>query len=552
MGTTAKQLKTRCLSSLTKVFADEELQDTAYNRGSALRNETYSFQVAFYTNGPMIKDIQVHIESEIDAEIQLRTVGLAPSEFPCYVHHDENILRSTPGLYPDPLFPVTEEGLTAFTNQWRSLWVTVDVDTHAPAGLHDIGVSFQAASGETLANEVFQLEVIPAELPEQQLIHTEWFHTDCIADQYQVDVFSEPHWKLVEKYVQTAVKHGMNMLLTPIFTPPLDTEIGGERPTVQLVAVEKEGEHYTFSFEKLKRWIDMCSNIGIRYFEFSHLFSQWGAKHAPKIMATENGEMKQIFGWDTDASGVDYRSFLNQFLPELVRFIHEQGLKDRVYFHVSDEPSIQDIESYKSASEQLHEHLSAFPIMDALSDYDFYQKGLVKNPIPANNHIEAFLENGVPDLWTYYCCAQNVDVSNRFFAFPSARNRVIGMQLYKYDIKGFLHWGYNFWFTQFSKRSLDPFRNTDAGYGFPSGDAFVVYPGEDGPIESIRLKVFYEGLQDQRALQLLESLIGKEEVVALLEKDLDKPITFKAYPEDKLDILQKREEVNRLIAKNIK
>lgn len=33
----------------------------------------------------------------------------------------------------------------------------------------------------------------------------------------------------------------MNMLYTPLFTPPLDTAVGGERMTVQLVGMEKAG-----------------------------------------------------------------------------------------------------------------------------------------------------------------------------------------------------------------------------------------------------------------------------------------------------------------------
>lgn len=90
-----------------------------------------------------------------------------------------------------------------------------------------------------------------------------------------LETFSEEHWAIIEKYVQTAVKHGINMILTPLFTPPLDTEVGGERPTVQLVDVESHSDTYIFDFSKLKRWVDMCRNNNIEYFEFSHLFTQW-------------------------------------------------------------------------------------------------------------------------------------------------------------------------------------------------------------------------------------------------------------------------------------
>ena len=318
-------------------------------------------------------------------------------------------------------------------------------------------------------------------------------------------------------------------------------------PILQLVDVAKSGDAYRFGFERLERWVRLCGEIGIRYLEFSHLFTQWGAKCAPKIIAEEDGVRKKIFGWETDASGEAYRNFLAQFLPELIRFIRAHGLEDRVYFHVSDEPNPSHLEQYRSAVEIVRDYLADFPVIDALSDFEFYEKGLVKNPIPATNHIEPFLEHGVPDLWTYYCCGQYKQVSNRFFNMPSARNRILGMQLYKHDIKGFLHWGYNFWYSGLSRKRIDPFKTTDAEFAFPSGDAFVVYPGPQGPIESLRLEVFREALQDLRALQLLESRIGRARTLELLEEGLQEPLTFSRYPRDLEWILQKREAINAKI-----
>src|SRR5699024_8686509 len=109
------------------MFADEDIADPSYQKGSTLLNETYTFQIANRTTGWLTKGIQIDVTSELADAIQLRTVSLAPSEFPMYPNHDDNVLRVTPGLYPDPLYPVTDEGITAFPNQWRSLWVTIEV-----------------------------------------------------------------------------------------------------------------------------------------------------------------------------------------------------------------------------------------------------------------------------------------------------------------------------------------------------------------------------------------------------------------------------------------
>lgn len=543
--------QTKLVSSLYKVFADEPPAEAPHLRGSALQNESYSFQIA-YSSEKLIKPLRVRVNSDLAGRLKLYAVGLAPSELPWVHNKDENYLRTAPGLYPDPLYPLEEQDgaylANALPGQWRAIWVNVQLDEGVSAGTYGIELHLETEEGEALGSERFELEVIPALLPEQKLIHTEWFHTDCLATHYQVDVFSERYWEIVENYARIAVEHGINTLLTPIFTPPLDTAVGGERPTVQLVDVVKTGSTYSFGFDKLRRWVDMCNAIGVKHFEFSHLFTQWGAMHAPKIVAEVDGEMRKIFGWETDAAGEEYRDFLNQFLPELKKFIKEHGLEQRVFFHVSDEPRLEHLEQYRKVSGMLREHLDEFPIIDALSNYEFYEQGVVKHPIPANNHIDPFLENGVKPLWTYYCVSQQVDVSNRFFAMPSARNRVIGTQLYKFDIDGFLHWGYNFWYKQYSLGAVNPFVNTDAGNAFPSGDPFLVYPGEDGkPILSIRMKVFYEALQDLRAFQLLESFIGKEAVVALIEEGLEQPLTFKQYPHDAAWLLGLRERVNQLI-----
>ncbi len=548
-------VESRLLSSLEKVFPDEELSAFRWEKGSALADEVYSFQIALRIRPDAAREhlsAVLHVQTQPDPApfVLLRQVVPVPSDFPIREDHDENVLRTKPGRYPDLLLPLS--GPLTLSRQWQSVWVTVNPQKHAiQPGRYAIQLSLAAEdNGEILASETFDLLIMGEKLPEQSLVHTMWFHTDCIATWYGIEVFSEAYWKRVEQYLRNAVKHGINMILTPIFTPPLDTEVGGERPTVQLVDVQKSGSDYRFGFDRLERWVNLCLDCGVKYFEFSHLFTQWGAEHAPKIMATENGREKRIFGWETDAAGPEYERFLDAFLPALVSFLREHGLGKSSWFHVSDEPHAEHLAAYENASRILKKHLGGFPIVDALSDYSFYEDGLVERPIPASNRLEPFLEHQVPDLWTYYCCSQYKKVSNRFFCFPSARNRILGMQLYKYHIAGFLQWGYNFWYSQYSVRPIDPFRVTDAGGAFPSGDAFIVYPGEDGPLESIRSEVFHEALQDMRALTLLEEKIGRDAVIRLLDDGLEHPITFQEYPKDACWLLKKREQVNRLIRKN--
>ena len=185
--------------------------------------------------------------------------------------------------------------------------------------------------------------------------------------------------------------------------------------------------------------------------------------------------------------------------------------------------------------------------MDALSHYEFYECGAVTCPVPAIDHIEPFIENKVPDLWAYYCVSQAKEVSNRFHSMPSYRNRIIGLQFYKFNIVGFLHWGYNYYNNRYSYDAINPYLCTDGDYFAPSGDTFLVYPASDGTaLTSLRFEVLHEAFQDLRALLLCEKLCGREFVEKLIGDEFE-ALTFKTYPRSAEFILSFREKVNQAI-----
>ncbi len=538
-------LKIIPLSSIIKVFSDEEPTAQPFTKLSCLSNERVQLQVAFCSDTD--SEVNVKVDCKFKDCINIYYVEEIYSKNPVHALQDNYTLRKKSGYFPELLRPF-EGSFNAKANKWNSIWLEVVPNPKLVAGEQKINITLTC--GEDVQTADFTLDVIDAQLPAQTLINTNWFHTDCIATHYNVEVFSDKYWEYVKNFLKVAVDHGMNMVLTPLFTPPLDTKVGGERPTVQLVGVKVTGGEYKFDFTNLDKWIAICDEVGIKYLELSHFFTQWGAKKCPKIIAEVDGVQKRIFGWDTKASGKAYRSFLTAFAEVFKPYLKEKGLEDKVYFHVSDEPFAAIARHYRKASNIVNELFGEYKIMDALSNYKFYKKGLVKLPVPANDHIEPFIGN-VSDLWTYYCCVQVKGVSNKFFSMPSQRNRVLGYQMYKFNVKGFLHWGYNFWYKQFSTGPVDPFTETDAGGSFPSGDSFVVYPGDNGtPLISLRLKVFYDALQDMRALQLLESLIGKEKTMQILEDGIE-PITFAQYPHCDDWQLATREKINAAIKQAI-
>ena len=538
METNHPQILLKPLSSLEKCFLDESiLFKTATDRFTVFRGQPLTFSVAVSAADAVFPGtarakyrLPVTVGGPLASYTTVRVVVSVPVHYPTYPNENPApYLRTTPGLYPDLLRPLHYNGqLTVPCGQTQTLFIRADLPKTLEAGEYPLTVSVGNAS------TTVTVRVLSHALPPQKLIHTEWFYADCLADFYRVPVFSEAHWQILDRFITTAVKNGINMILTPIITPELDTYIGGERTTTQLVSIRvTEPGHYAFDFSLLGRWIELCRARGVEYFEMPHLFSQWGATATPKIMAEVDGECRQIFGWDTDALGAEYEAFLSQFLPALVAFLREKGVDGKTFFHVSDEPHIEHLEHYTACKQLLEKYLGGLPLIDALSDYAFYETGALKKPVPSIYHADPFLAGHVPGLWVYYCgCTTgNHHITGRMIAQRLEDTRALGFQLWYHRIEGFLHWGYNFWNSQNSYNRVDPFLQTDGDYFAPSGDTMLVYPGTDGDAwESLRLNAMREAVEDMRMLSLCEALRGREFTEAILHETAGEDISFHTLP----------------------
>ncbi len=514
-------------SSLEKVFSSCSSMPERTEKISVLTGEKANVQLVLRSD----KDCAVSVSAQCALPVKLYEVKEIYSSLPIHKEHAHSctmLNNGEPGYYPDLLVELNEK-ITLTAGKTLCVWAEITADGQS-AGEYDL--SFTVKAPRSSKTESVKIKLSACRLPEQELIHTNWFHSDCLSVYYGVEVFSEEYWRITGNFMKSAAENGVNCLLTPLFTPPLDTEVGGERPTVQLVDVYKKGYTYTFGFEKLDRWVETAFASGIKYFELSHLFTQWGAKCAPKIMAHTKDGYKRIFGWETNSVSQGYTSFLRQFAAALTEHTDSLGITDKCFVHCSDEPGIRHLARYRRTSNVIREYFGAYEHIDALSDFAFYKFGLTQTPVPEEGNIEAFAGK-VPSLWTYYCCGQySNELPNRFFVLPSIKNRMLGTLLYKYNCAGFLQWGFNFYFTQYSKRPVDPFTETDAGGAFPSGDSFIVYPGENGePLPSLRQKVFADGIRDISALKALEKKTSREYVLAFIKEQLG-DISFTDYPLD--------------------
>lgn len=539
--------------SLEKVFADE--QPRALDPSATLSvflGETASIQIAYLPRSAKgitdLPQLLLEVESGAGVDVQVSRVELVPATLLAFDDHDDGYLRDTPGLYPDLLVPLEAgESWQPQLGHWQAVWVDVRVDDAAAAGLQTITLTLNAVDGDPLFTTSVDVTVIGEPLPALDIVNTHWFHADSLAQYYAVEVFSEEHWAIMDRFVASAARMDANSLLTPTWTPPLDTEVGTYRLPVQLIGITDVDGAYAFDFTQLRRWTEMCGRHGIRSLEIAHLFTQWGAEFTPAIYVQAGATLERRFGWDVAADDPRYRTLLQALIPALRAFLAAEWSGD-VIFHVSDEPSASNLESHGRARAQVTDLLEGALVVDALSDLAFAQAGTVDIPIVATDHVGPFLEAGVSPYWVYYCVGQNRDVANRFVALPSLRNRVLGHQIFALQAKGFLHWGFNFYNAHHSTHAVDPFRDTCANGAFPAGDPFIVYPGPDGvPWESIRFRVFVQAMADHRALQMLRDLTDFETARSVV--DQDGALTYDHFHYDPAGYFATREQINdRIVA----
>ncbi|MFK3671069.1 DUF4091 domain-containing protein [Leifsonia aquatica] len=488
---------------------DPELGPLSFPGGTA------TFQVAFRPPATRSLDGVGRLRAEVEvtggASAALFRVELVPVALPAFQPHDDGYLDDVPGLYPDLLRPLAPgDAFVPLLAGWSSVWVETTLPSDAPGGTIEVTVRLrQATTGAVLFAHRQPIEVSPLALPEPAIAHTEWVHIDSIADHYGVEVFSEEHWRIVERFLVKARELGIDTLLTPVWSPPLDTAIGTYRPNIQLIDIDETPDGICIDFTRLARWIRLCRRVGIRTLEIPPLFSQWGATSAASFITTGQRGTVRRFGWATPADAPEYRAFLRELLPSLKEFLdREWGLRE-VHFHLSDEPTAETADTYGRARRGVADLLAGCIVIDALSDVELVRTGLVPTPIVASTAVGSFAAAGIHRTWVYYCVAQQDDVSNRFIAQPAARTRAIGAQLFVGGHVGFLHWAFAFYYDQYSERSVDPFSDTCAGGAYPGGDTFLVYPGPDGePWPSIRFRAIADAMEDHRLLTLSRSVLG--------------------------------------------
>jgi len=490
-------MQTWLASSLLRHYLASRPRRRRRLRLHVARGEQASFQVGFRTEA---EPLEVTVRADCDSlPVTVRRVGYVPLP-----HHNTETpveeldgIGYVPGYVPDPLFP--ETALRAGPFETNAFWITVQAPSDARPGLHRVSIALTAGQ-EHVAGLTATIRVHRAAVEGRRgLPVTQWFYCDALADWYRVAPFSDRFWPIVEKYLGDLAAHNVDTSHTPLFTPPTD---GVKRPN-QLLGVRRRGERYVFDWALVRRWVHTAQKQGIRYFEWPHFFTQWGAERPARIYEGRGEDERLLWNSETPAASPAYRGFLSQLLPEFKRFLEEEHILDHSFFHISDEPHGESgIANYRGARELVRELAPWMKVMDALSDIRFAREDLTDFPIAILSAAADFLREGHP-TWVYFWSGPRGRYAQRLLDTPLVKTRMLGWLLYRLKANGLLHWGYNYWYRSQTRELIDPYEVNDA-HSWPDwayGDPFVVYPGDDGPVDSLRWEVFAESLQDYALLQ---------------------------------------------------
>ena len=538
-------IRTWFVDSLVKIFPEDAAGSHRLSRPELLaaRGQHVSLQLAVRTIHPLAK-----LTAEVGplqstggttlAGAQVRPVGYVVVGSHSRHTPDDELVGTTPGWFPDPLFdfPVDVE-----PRRTQSLWISIAVPAHAEPGEYRGVVALQAA-GQRVARREFRVKVLAARVPgERTLKVTNWFGFDNARARqfYKLAEFSPDWWTLVANVATVMAGHRQNVIITP---------------QMDLIQPRVAERGLDYDFANFDRWVDTFQHAGaIGYIEGSHLLDRAGSYSAGLIVPTFRVEGGKVVRESLPPDDPRVEPFLASFLTALNAHLEAKGWKSIYYQHILDEAHGVEPPYYARFAELVHRYLPGVPTLDAV-DASHMPEELQTHCdvwVPQLGRFDAQMEMvqqriaSGREVWFYVCLFPNGRYMNRLMDYPLLKARLLPWLDFRYGFTGFLHWGWNHW-TPDNVLDTQPVINANTTL-LPSGDAFIVYPDRErkSVYSSIRLESMLEGTEDYEMLAALKShdpaaanRLAQEAVAGLTDYVRD-PEKFRAIERELLAALSK-------------
>lgn len=408
-----------------------------------------------------------------------------------------------------------------------------------PAGKHTLRLELMSGANKHICEIVCR--VYPVQIDEDRFETTNWFSVAAMEKMHGVARGTKAFEDVVRAYARS-----MRRVHQKVFLLWMHEDLS-ERRT-------KKPWH--FEFEDMKPVIRIFFEEGFDTFETGGIICRGYRGDGSPDMYT--ADFKCSADPTVSVDSEDGYALLCAEMEAFSAFLKRNGWQDKVLFHIMDEPDVHyksdaDLQARRvqffMAANIVRRYLPGVRIIEAVKTTLF--RGGVDVMVPITDSYEqnkSAFDDAIAmgdEVWTYVCCAPEGKWLNRFLDSPLQNGRLLFWGCAANRLSGYLHWGYN----QFGGVP-NPFEatacrnNTGIGTAYPCGDAFIVYPGEDGPWPSMRLEAERMGAQEAA---LLGALREKDEAAhdALIARVFR---SFKDYDNDPQTLNFVHEELLRLLS----
>ncbi len=517
-------LRIWAVDPLIKVFRDATPAEPAEAVAEVARGETATLQVVVRADKPMAglraTVPSMSLEGKQDLKLTLspvpRFVGYVPVDRPIQKPPKDQ-LRKPPADFPDPLLEV--ESVDVAANQAQPIWITVPVPADAQAGSYraDLDVTAIIDGQKAMAKLPLRVRVYAAVVGRSRLWVTNWFamHWPHMAISPKPD--SPEYWALLRRYARNMAAHRQNVaLISPLGLATFKAGADGQ---------------LDIDFAGFDRWVDIFIEEGvIGRIEGGHIGGRAGGWLSSFVVGTRQIKDGKVVSASVDPNSPEADRFYARFFPALVRHLREKGWLDQYMQHLADEPIPSNAAGYRAMAKLARKYAPELKIVEACHTKDLV--GAIDVWVPQLN----FLHEDFPhyqqrqkageQVWFYTCVFPQGEYANRFIEQPLIKTRILHWINYRYGVTGYLHWGYNHWTKD------DPFKHTTRAHGgppyLPAGDAWIVYPGREGPLDSIRHEAMRDGIADYELL----SILGERDPAAAMKFAETHVLAFDRYNGD--------------------
>lgn len=525
---------------LVKVFQDAQPESGAGALAEVARGEHASLQVVVRSD-TVLKGLKAHAGDfrkdggeAVLKPVSPRFVGYVPVDRPTQLPSKDQ-LRVPPADYPDPLLELP--AIDVAPGQAQPIWITVAIPLDASPGRYQSSLELEAvADGETVrASFPMAVEVYPARAGKSRLWVTDWFGIQWRHLEINPEPESEEYYALMRRYARNLAEHRHNVaLISPLSLAEYSLDEAG---ALQI------------DFSRFDKWVNIFIEEGvIGLIEGGHIGGRkgpWLSQFAVRIQTVQEDGTVVTTSVDPDSEEAD--AFYSVYFPALVKHLREKGWLDQYVQHLADEPITTNIKTYQAIAALLKKYAPELRIIEATHAKDL--TGSMDVWVPQLNFLHKEFEHyqerqaDGDEVWFYTCVFPQGEYANRFIEQPLIKTRLLHWINYRYGVTGYLHWGYNQWAEE------SPFTHTTRPHPgppyLPAGDPWIVYPGKDGPLDSIRFEAMRDGIADHEML----SLLGERDAEAAARLAALHILDFDSYETDVAKFRATRRELLELLSK---